>query len=159
MSCCLGSCVDRGTIHKLSRQHSYECVQCNVLIVIFYEMFHSAVIAVSGKESPIRNAVGILLGMWGSCSVEYHFGSAQLIVLFDSPLTHKELCISYVHWTQLWEVVPVVLLSPVNPEDFTGLKSGMKSDFIESPWPLGVSLSYLFHEVLLLPAKKSVWLP
>lgn len=102
-----------------SKQNRHQCYTVSVGSVNFsltsylLQMFCSTMIAVSSKGSPVRAGEEIL---WENCCVGMTICWAQPVHIQFGSAPHL-----WVNWIHVCDISPVVLLSPDNLEDITGI--------------------------------------
>lgn len=102
-----------------SKQNRHQCYTVSVGSVNFsltsylLQMFCSTMIAVSSKGSPVRAGEEIL---WENCFVGMTICWAQPVHIQFGSAPHL-----WVNWIHVCDISPVVLLSPDNLEDITGI--------------------------------------
>lgn len=102
-----------------SKQNRHQCYTVSVGSVNFsltsylLQMFCSTMIAVSSKGSPVRAGEEIL---WENCCVGMTICWAQPLHIQFGSAPHL-----WVNWIHVCDISPVVLLSPDNLEDITGI--------------------------------------
>lgn len=123
-----------------SKENRHQCYTVSVGSVNFsltsylLQMFCSTMIAVSSKGSPVRAGEEIL---WENCCVGMTICWAQPVHIQFGSAPHL-----WVNWIHVCDISPVVLLSPDNLEDITGINDHelLQYERSESLRPLPIRL-------------------